>query len=232
MQFLVFNLEGPLQSWGTGSLWEFRDSGPLPTKSGVIGILASALGLERGDPRIAELHGMYRFYTSAIKPGRPYSDFQTMTGEMVLANFSTAKRQKTSANLLHQATCMDPWREYLQKSHNKDLTTKMLTKEYLVDASFLAVLEPVSGVVDEDHCKALKHPCWAAYLGRRNCVPTRPVFSGIADAESVLDWAKSTPTKIWKCESNTATTYLSEGPSLGRGRMYAPVGFKYVSIKP
>jgi CRISPR system Cascade subunit CasD len=42
---LFLRLEGPLQSWGERARWDVRDTAPEPTKSGVIGLLACALGL-------------------------------------------------------------------------------------------------------------------------------------------------------------------------------------------
>ncbi|KAB7835787.1 CRISPR-associated protein Cas5 [Streptomyces mobaraensis] len=45
----VLVLAGPLQSWGSTGRHSFRDTDPHPTKSGVIGMLACALGLPRTD---------------------------------------------------------------------------------------------------------------------------------------------------------------------------------------
>ena len=45
---LVMRLKGPSQSWGSTRRDAWRRSNPTPTKSGVIGLLAAALGRERG----------------------------------------------------------------------------------------------------------------------------------------------------------------------------------------
>ena len=50
MKLLLIRLEGALQSWGEWAKWDERDSGLMPTKSGVIGVLACCMGLKRGDP--------------------------------------------------------------------------------------------------------------------------------------------------------------------------------------
>ena len=42
---LYLRLEGPLQSWGERGRWSIRDTGPEPTKSGVIGLLGCAMGV-------------------------------------------------------------------------------------------------------------------------------------------------------------------------------------------
>lgn len=44
---LFLRLEAPLQSWGLQGKLVFRDSAREPTKSGVVGLLACALGRER-----------------------------------------------------------------------------------------------------------------------------------------------------------------------------------------
>lgn len=45
---LLLRLVGPQQSWGTRSRFDMRDSELAPTKSGVVGLVAAALGLPRG----------------------------------------------------------------------------------------------------------------------------------------------------------------------------------------
>ena len=47
MPTLLLRLAGPMQSWGTTSRFDQRDTGKEPSKSGVIGLLAAALGIDR-----------------------------------------------------------------------------------------------------------------------------------------------------------------------------------------
>ena len=47
MATLLLRLAAPLQSWGTASKYETRDTGREPSKSGVVGLLAAALGYRR-----------------------------------------------------------------------------------------------------------------------------------------------------------------------------------------
>src|SRR3990172_4719032 len=47
MPTLLLRLVGPMQSWGTTSRFDQRDTGKEPSKSGVIGLLAAALGIDR-----------------------------------------------------------------------------------------------------------------------------------------------------------------------------------------
>ncbi len=50
MSTLLLRLAAPLQAWGSDSKFEVRQTGREPTKSGVIGLLASALGRGRDEP--------------------------------------------------------------------------------------------------------------------------------------------------------------------------------------
>lgn len=47
MPTLLLRLVGPMQSWGTTSRFDQRDTRKEPSKSGVIGLLAAALGIDR-----------------------------------------------------------------------------------------------------------------------------------------------------------------------------------------
>lgn len=49
MATLLLRFAGPLQSWGSSSKFDVRGTDDLPTKSGVIGMVASALGRSRED---------------------------------------------------------------------------------------------------------------------------------------------------------------------------------------
>lgn len=60
MATLLLRLAAPLQSWGVDSKYETRNTNREPTKSGVIGLLAAALGVRRDDAaglqRLNQLH--------------------------------------------------------------------------------------------------------------------------------------------------------------------------------
>ncbi len=72
---LVLRLAGPMQSWGISSRFAYRATANEPTKSGVIGLLAAALGRRRTDP-LEDLLGL-RFGVRLDQPGQLVRDFQT-----------------------------------------------------------------------------------------------------------------------------------------------------------
>ncbi|MEU8540485.1 type I-E CRISPR-associated protein Cas5/CasD [Streptomyces sp. NPDC048717] len=75
---LLVRLAGPLQSWGVAGRFARRDTHTRPTKSGVIGLCAAALGLDRDEP-LGELADV-RFGVRADRPGTPLRDYHTVGG--------------------------------------------------------------------------------------------------------------------------------------------------------
>lgn len=75
MSVLLLRLAGPLQSWGSSSRFVHRNTEKEPTKSAVIGLLASAQGRLRGDD-IEDLLGI-RFGVRIDQPGTLVKDMQT-----------------------------------------------------------------------------------------------------------------------------------------------------------
>lgn len=75
MSTLLLRLAGPLQSWGADSKFEIRRTETFPTKSGVIGLLAAALGRKREDDisDLAKLNVGVR----CDQPGEIIRDFHT-----------------------------------------------------------------------------------------------------------------------------------------------------------
>ncbi|MGV9556236.1 type I-E CRISPR-associated protein Cas5/CasD [Streptomyces sp. NPDC003401] len=74
---LALRLAGPLQSWGASSRFTRRTTESAPTKSGVVGLLAGAVGIQRDDDaRLAPLAAL-RFGVRIDQPGTRVRDFQT-----------------------------------------------------------------------------------------------------------------------------------------------------------
>lgn len=75
MTALLLRLAGPLQAWGVKSRFTVRATELAPTKSGVIGMLAAAVGRRRTDP-IEDLLTL-RFGVRKDQPGTVIRDFHT-----------------------------------------------------------------------------------------------------------------------------------------------------------
>jgi len=66
-----------MQSWGTTSRFDQRDTGKEPSKSGVIGLLAAALGIDRENWIDLEPLTLLSMGARHDRPGVPKRDYQT-----------------------------------------------------------------------------------------------------------------------------------------------------------
>ncbi len=191
---LVLRLEGPMQSWGTRSRWDVRDTGLEPTKSGVIGLIGCAMGLSRGDPELERLDRSLLFGVRIDRPGLVTTDFHTVTGYHRTAAGAFKHSGGTAKNLA--------------KAQEYGESTIVSPRDYIHDAAFLVALavNPEYGQKHQgllDLLKAaLEAPKWPLYLGRKSCVPARPVLVSLTeeyrDLEDALrkePWAAPVPVR-------------------------------------
>jgi len=181
---LLLRLEGPLQSWGVRSRWDVRDTGLEPTKSGVIGLLGCALGYPMHDPRLEDLNDRFRFGVRVEHPGAVITDYQTITDFLPTA----AGQYKSRGGVKSLAAI---------RREGDAPATIISPRAYLEDAAFLAALEEREGSSGllETCAVALQCPHWPLFLGRKACIPTRPIFeylggdyNGIEDAFKLRPW--------------------------------------------
>ena len=189
---LLLRLEGALQSWGDHSKWDVRDSGDYPSKSGVVGLLSCAMGLERGDPEIGVLSSVLRMAVRADRPGVRMLDFHTVQGRPRLYNAEGKPRPSN--------TILSP-------------------RWYLQDASFLVVVDLPDGWM-ERVVNALKRPVWPIYLGRKSCVPSRPILEKVTQAYSgLMDAIRNYPVcvRAGECSAQRTLYYECDIPGDGTG---------------
>ncbi|MDO4404234.1 MAG: type I-E CRISPR-associated protein Cas5/CasD [Atopobiaceae bacterium] len=156
MGILMLKLAGPLQSWGAESRFLERKTRHEPTKSGVVGLIASALGRRREEP-IDDLATL-PFAVRIDQAGRYERDYQTA---------HTRKYDQRSESWVF------------------DKSLPLSNRYYLADAVFVAALE-VPDVLLELYAEALLHPVFPLYLGRRSCSPSEKVLLGCHDGNDLL----------------------------------------------
>lgn len=192
---LILWLAGPMQSWGTRSRWDVRDTGLEPTKSGVIGLLGCALGLERGNHRLEELDGQLRFAVRIDRPGLVSTDYHTVTGYHRTAG-GDFKHSGGSAATLKSALTHGP-------------ATIISPRDYLHDAAFMVALAAESKLGEELRY-ALAAPKWPLFLGRRSCPPVSPILDADAPRYSGIQDALSNHPRHKMASSGLLTAYLED----------------------
>lgn len=155
MATLLLRLAAPLQSWGSDSKFETRKTNREPTKSGVLGLVAAALGLRRDDEEGLARLARLRFGARVDREGD------------LLVDFHTAHRLTKENSLVVFDPKGDSWVTY---------------RHYLCDAVFLAGLESDDRAWLGELEAALRRPVYPPFLGRRSCPPTQPLCLGLREA--------------------------------------------------
>lgn len=177
-------LAGPLQSWGADSRFTERKTRREPTKSGVIGLVAAAMGIQREDDI-----GCFSDVRMGVRidcAGALERDFQTA------ARRSWDTETQTWTRMVHKKGIMPP-------SH----------RFYLTDAVFVVGLEGEDGLLAQA-AEALHRPAFPLYLGRRSCPPARPVFHALETNKSLMECLVEVPWQAPRriCERHEKTIPL------------------------
>ena len=164
MTGLLLQLGGPMQSWGEHSDFAAnRDTTAHPTRSGLVGLIASALGITRDQAhpaagpgaagvRFADLAPL-RFTIRVDRPGVRLRDYHTVGGgyprhRTVPTASGTRRPVETATVLTH--------------------------RHYIADAVF-TVAVTADGPGQEELLAAcgtaLRRPHWPPHMGRRSCPP-------------------------------------------------------------
>ena len=173
MSTLLLRFAAPMQSWGTDSKFDRRGTGREPSKSGVIGLCAAALGYERNeDEKMKKISGL-RFGVRIDKPGKLIKDFHMVHKDEF---WDCGDRSKTNQSI---------------KQQRKNDISYISTRYYLADAAFLVGLSGDNELLCEISA-AIRSPSFPLYLGRRCCPPEGRLFISIV-ADELEDALKNHP---------------------------------------
>jgi CRISPR system Cascade subunit CasD len=148
---LLLRLEGPMQSWGYRSRFDYRDTALEPTRSGVIGLISAAMGIARGED--VSRFDAIQMGVRVDKEGRIERDYQTAGGDR------------------HEP------REYgVIKADGSGMDTVVSYRDYLADAIFTVGLECDDRGLLSAIQAALTDPLWFLFLGRKSfCLSEHPL---------------------------------------------------------
>lgn len=78
MPGFLLHLAGPMQSWADTGFGQLRGAGAFPSRAAVLGVVAAAEGVPRGDARLVALHDVFRVHVATVRPGQVFRDFHTV----------------------------------------------------------------------------------------------------------------------------------------------------------
>lgn len=180
MSTLLLRFAGPMQSWGVDSKFNRRNAGRAPSKSGVVGLCAAALGYRRDEESCLERLINLKIGIRVDKPGKLISDF----------------------HMAHQESFWDK-RDRSKISREGKGDSYLSTRYYLSDAAFLVGLEGDEELINEID-KAIKTPMFPLFLGRRSCPPEGRVSLGVTQ-EGLLEALKKHPLIVSESSSSFDT---------------------------
>ncbi len=169
--YLLLRLDAPLQSWGGVAFDPVRPTRPFPTLSAIAGLLASALGWTyRDGERTTSLQDSLDYAVRQLREPRVIVDYQTAD----LEGIGTAGWTRWGVE---------------KRSGSAARGTQILWKHYLADGDFLVAVGVFDGSpVNVDQLQdALLEPARPLFLGRKSCLPARPLLASRVTSASAFD---------------------------------------------
>jgi CRISPR system Cascade subunit CasD len=173
VKHLILVLEGPLAAYGA----EMVDArGPVrdwPGASLLTGLIANALGLKRTmGAELAALQSRLDFAVRIDRQGTRLRDFQT--AQLKKADEGWTTRGAPEGRAGGEGTYHSP---------------HIRQRDYFADSAVtvaLSLLNPDTAPTLEAIAAALEAPARPLFLGRKPCLPSRPLFGGFLEAEDAL----------------------------------------------
>jgi len=167
-ELLLFQLYGPLASWGEAAVGEYRPSAAHPGKSQIVGLLGAALGMTRDrEEELAALASAYGlavridaegellrdYHTTQVPPARRGQRFVTRREELAVDNLYTILSQR----------------------------------DYRVEAAWTCALwrRDSAPYSLEVLAEALQTPRFVLYLGRKSCPPALPLTPELVETTTL-----------------------------------------------
>lgn len=179
---VVFTLQGPMQAWAAQPTTRHRPTSPAPTKTGVIGLVANALGRDRADT-IDDLAAL-RIAVRHDQPGSVEQDMRTIGSGAMPVLPAELHALPTLAKTAEKHGIDQATRPYTRVTGEKTVKGRRTPTRgknavigydyYLTDAAFTVALEGdshiVAGIAD-----ALHSPARPLYLGRKSYPVATPL---------------------------------------------------------
>lgn len=168
MSTILFRLSAPLQAWGTEPRFDkWIRTGMEPSKSGVIGLVASAMGIDRTDDEsLTELTKSLHFGVCVDREGRIGTDYHAVR---LVSHPDCAYKDMYSENVFVGG----------KRLPESVISRYDYKKYYLMDAVFTVGLESDNEKLLRTIQEALRHPKRILYLGRKSCPLTEELDSVI-----------------------------------------------------
>jgi len=161
-EYLILRLKGVLQSWGGHTFEDYRPSNLFPTRSGLVGLLAACLGIERKD--LEKQKALTDSFLYAVRVDKTPFGFHKIT------DFHTVLKARRVSG----------------KAGDDPVVSR---REYLCDASFTVAMKFMDDAIFDSQkiVEFLQKPVFTPFLGRRSCPLSVPFFHSVIPAKSLIE---------------------------------------------
>lgn len=197
-EHLIFSLDAPLMAFGDTMIDASGPTRDLPIASAITGLIANALGWHRGQRELHQrLQDRIIVGTRLDRPGRELRDFQTA---------QLAKSDEGWTTLGYP--------EGRAGGSNTYNAPHIRERFYRADALVTVAvrLEPTEEPPDLDAISAaLNTPMRPLFIGRKPCLPSRPILAGRINAASTFDALRQWPLAAVSVAANQVKLIVPHG---------------------
>jgi CRISPR system Cascade subunit CasD len=164
MNYLKLTLSSVLQYFSDTDSIALRttyNTSLYPTKQAIVGMIASALGYERKDPRSAELYKKLDLKYSIVNE------------PVILNDFQTIKPLRCQQNYMNKFNKRNKFQTVDGAYQNKQLIKKI---QYLQEAEYEVYVGGSDELLEEIY-NAIRNPEYSLFIGKRSCIPNKPIVT-------------------------------------------------------
>jgi CRISPR system Cascade subunit CasD len=180
MRMMCLHLDAPLMSFGGVQIDNKGPTEAWPARSMLTGMLGNALGWSHGDTaRLQSLQDRLEHAVREDRPGQRLRDFQTVDlGQPHLVDAGWTRRGKPE-----------------KRGGASGATTHIRERHYWAERVMTVVLHLSGNSAPglDDLAGALRRPARPLFLGRKCCLPARPILAGFVEAETLASGALNAP---------------------------------------
>ena len=196
MQHLILNLEAPLLAFGGETIDNYGVIRPFPAASLLTGLLANALGWRRVEQeRHQQLQDRVVF--AARIDRKP-------AGGVRLPDYQTVKMGDTVDLFVRGGHWVTGWTTRGEPDERAGALggvgsgpfTHQRWRDYYADMRVTVAMRLVPAAEEptlDDLAAALTEPARPLFIGRKPCLPSRPIYGGFVEGDTVLDALLKTP---------------------------------------
>lgn len=165
MNYIKLTLSGVLQYYSDNNSIALRttyNSSIVPTKSAIIGLIASALGLPRKSEKLTDLYNTLTTKYKVIHNGQIFDDFQTI------------KPLKSQKNYMNKFYTRNQFNTVGGGIRDGQLVKNI---QYLQDSEFEVYVGSKNTDLLHNIFDAIRNPEYALYFGKRSCIPNKPIVT-------------------------------------------------------